>query len=127
MGSGRAEDISDVKIAQRPNDSQNDRTLLLLSISTTTDRNLVSIYQPRVIAPKIKVLKVQTTAEAAVLVQIYHTPSSKLQGSLAKCTWLMYLRKGCLSYIYTWLVGASHLQSDWTYCQTPRTFSSKLA
>ena len=48
MGSGRAEDISDVKTAQRPNDSQNDRTLLLLSISTTTDRNLVSIYQPRV-------------------------------------------------------------------------------
>ena len=37
------------------------------------------------IAPKIKMLKFQT-AEAAIRVQTYQTPSSKLQGPLAKCT-----------------------------------------
>ena len=73
------------------------------------------------IASKIKVLKVQT-AEAAIRVQIYQTPSSKVQGPLAKCTWLTNPRKACRTYIYTWLLGAFHLQSDWTYCQTSRAF-----
>jgi len=73
------------------------------------------------IASKIKVLKVQT-AEAAIRVQIYQTPSSKVQGPLAKCTWLTNPRTACRTYLYTWLLGAFHLQSDWTYCQTSRTF-----
>ena len=63
------------------------------------------------IASKIKVLKFQT-AEAAIRVQIYQTPSSKVRGSSFKCTLLTTPRKACLPYIYTWMLGAFHLQSD---------------
>ena len=63
------------------------------------------------IASKIKVLKLQT-AEAAILVQICQTPSSKVRGSSFKCTYLTNSRKECLAYIYTWLLGASHLEFD---------------